>query len=163
MEGRVLAVRAAIVLLAVETVVAFATYGRWPGAIVSALLGVLWLAGAERGDERVAPACLVGAVTVAVVGLWWSWPAWWMAIITTTALVAWDLQRFAARLGRIGRVDDAAALQAAHLRRLLLVTGISLVATGIALEVELRLTLARALVLGALAAVLLRRIMRESL
>lgn len=135
----------------------YAVRALWPWALGSVAIGGLWVAGQQRGWGWTATPGMVGLVGLTAAGIFLGLPALWMLACATAALVAWDLSHFAQRLSEAGRVEDAAALQRAHLRRLLIVAGLGLLLGGIALIARVELGFGIALLLGLLAIVGLSR------
>ena len=121
-------------------------------------VGALWLFGSRRNWRWIGSFSLVLFVGGAGVGLWAGLAAGslvglragWMLLGTVAALSAWDLNHFARRLAYIQHVEDRSELERQHLRRLLLVDGLSVSLASIPLAVSTEFGLSIALLLGLL-------------
>jgi NADH:ubiquinone oxidoreductase subunit 3 (subunit A) len=142
---------AAIGLATLALALSFVVARLWPAAAFVAAWGGMWIAGQHVGWGWTGGAGLTGFIVMAVLGIWSNVTPLGALAATVTALGAWDLQRFTARLGAVDRVEDEAGLTRAHLQRLLPVLLVGLLAGFVALEVRLALSFGWALVLGALA------------
>lgn len=116
-------------------------------------LGLVWLFGAQRGWRWIGSLGPVVFVGEAAAGVWLGAAAGWMLVGAVAALSAWDLDHFARRLASVPRVEDAAGLERAHLRRLLVVDAVGVTLAGIPLVATLDLGFGAALLLGLLAIV----------
>ena len=152
--------RATIGVAALGLAVAYALHTFWAITALIVLVGVLWLLGQERGWDWTAHTGLGVMVGAAALGTFLGLPAFAMLGGTVAALVAWDVDRFLARVRAAGRVHEAGTLVRAHLRRMLAVAGLGLVLGGIGLRVEIELSLVGAMILGALALAGLRQALR---
>jgi hypothetical protein len=99
-------------------------------------------------------------VALATAGLWRHLPAAWLVVGVAGALTTWDLDNFAARLGRYAPRPDHARLVKDHLRRLLMVTGAGVALGEAALKIRLTLSLGVVMGLGLLAFFLLMKAAR---
>lgn len=130
-----------LLLAASIPALAAATRGFWPGALLCALAGGVWL-GARRwrtappwlGDVCWAALLLGGALTLMDGG---SAPA--LLLGGACGVAAWDLDRFAGAMAGAALVADADLLWRDHLRRLGLALLIGLVAGGVAIGVSIDL------------------------
>lgn len=123
----------------------------WAGVGIAVVIGMLWLAGDWRGWDWAAEPCLIGWVALATFGAWLGLMAGWMLLGVVTALAAWDLGHFAARLRGAGAITPPAELTRDHLRRLAIVAGAGLMLGGLALSVRVELTFGWALLAAVLA------------
>jgi len=123
----------------------------WIGVGPVLAVGVLWLIGLRPGWGWIASPGLVLWTAAAAVGLWAGLGAGWMLVGVVAALSAWDLDHFTRRLGAAGRVEQAVAMERAHLVRLLAVDAVGLALGGLALTVHVRLGFGIALILALVA------------
>jgi hypothetical protein len=129
--------------------------GQWALALAAAALGAGWGVTSWRGWRWASPLASTGLILLTVNGLWRSLPAEWLVAGVAAAVVAWDLDGFAARLARFERRPEHARLIRNHLGRLLLVAGVGLVLGEVALRLTLSLGLGLVVGLGLLAFFLL--------
>ena len=136
----------------------------WQGhlglALAMLLLGAGWGAAHRLGWRWLSPLAFVALVTLAVGGLWLNLPAAWLVAGVAAALTTWDLDNFAAQLGRFEPRPDHAGLVKNHLGRLLIVTGVGLVLGEAALVTRLTLGLGVVVGLGVLAFIILTQAAR---
>ena len=142
---------ASTALAAAALALGYGLGGTWIGTGLILLVGLLWLAGQWRRWGWVASPALVLFVGTAAFGLWLGLGAGWMLAGVVAALSAWDLDHFAQRLKRAGRVEGARALERGHLGRLLAVDGLGLALGALALGLRIQFGFGAALVLGLLA------------
>lgn len=86
--------------------------------------------------------------SAAVMGTWFELNPALFVIGLIAALSAWTLDNFARQLEEADSVEGEQALKRSHLRRLLLVDGLGLLSTVLALSIQIRLSFALAVVLG---------------
>ncbi|MEN9935520.1 MAG: hypothetical protein RLZZ387_2099, partial [Chloroflexota bacterium] len=110
-------VAASITAAAAVPALAYALAGRWPEALLCALVGVGWFGGQRRGLGWPGSIALLLLVLAAGYGVLSGLAAGWGLTGVVAALLAWDLDAFALRLAA-GRAVDEAGLWRAHLRRL---------------------------------------------
>lgn len=128
--------------------------GAWPWAAASLGLGALWLAGHWRRWRPAAPSGFAASVALAGIALWLdsrAGVALLALLAVVAALCAWDLDGLARRLARFPYAGDRAQFERQHLARLASVAATGLLLAGVALAVEIRLTLLPALLLSLLA------------
>lgn len=130
----------------------FATDGDWLVVLLLAAITGIWAVGAQQHWERTTNLLLIGNTVAAVVGAWWGLLAPVLLIGIIATLVAWDLQRFAARLRSVGVVDNARRLVRGHLVRILLIAAPGLAFGILGMLVRLSLPFAVVLLLTLLAA-----------
>lgn len=124
--------------------------GYWPAAGVLATMGAAWvLARGRRWDafRSLLFACFVAAAGIGVV---LSVQAFLLAAGVTTALAAWDIDHFSRRVAGAYLPGDLRAIERAHLRRLLLVCGLGLALSAVALLLQVHLRFSVAFLLAAL-------------
>ena len=157
---------ASMVLASLIPTAAFLVSGLWPAALITIVLGILWVLayrGRRYGGATGPLICLViaAAGAVAVTG----GILWGLAGIIT-ALAAWDLTRFSYRLDGGGSDIETRDLERQHLMRLLAICGLGLVVGWLASVFHFKLSMAAALGLGFLAVLglsqLIRALARES-
>ena len=96
---------------------------------------------------------LIGCTVMAAIGLWLDLTTGWMLLALVAALTAWDLDHLGRRLQSAGSEEQSRSLERRHLQRLLAVDAVGLLLAILALEIEFRLRLTVALLLGLLAVV----------
>jgi hypothetical protein len=141
----------AVSLATLGLAVGYALRSQWNWAAAIVLLGLLWSVDQWRDWDRVTALGLSAFVALAAYGVWQGMAAGWMLFCTVAALAAWDLDDFARRWRRPARITEEIELRQAHFQRLLIVTGLGFVLGGIALSVQLELTLGWSMLLGLLA------------
>ena len=135
----------------------FASSGLWAGAAAVLAVGVLWLLGHLRAQDRpgawpwIPPAAFALQASAAAVAVWMDVWVGWPLLGLVAALVAWDLDQFARRMQAAGRVDDGPGLERMHIQRLLIVAGIGCLLAAVGLAVRVRLSFGLALFLAAVA------------
>jgi hypothetical protein len=135
--------------------------GSWLFAALSLLLALLWWF-LRRFDLSVLPTLgLIVFLFAAVLGVLAELPSWLMLLSVTAALAVWDLERFSRRLRKVSGIDDAVALQAAHLRRLAGVCVTGTAAGLLALNIQVQLSLLPTAVIALLLVFALGRIVRS--
>jgi len=139
---------------------AFVAGGGWIGAAAGLGFGVLWLIGVWRGWQAADTLGLAGFAGLASAGVWLGYVAPLLLAGLVAALAGWDLSRFARRLAGAGRVEGLPGLVRAHLRRLLAALGLGLLLGLAALEIQITLSFAAALLLAACAILGLSRAVR---
>lgn len=141
------------VVLATATLSAgYGLAGWWSWLLAVGGLGLLWLGGYWRGWFWIAPLGLAGFAVAAAAGLLEALGAGWMVLGLVAALCAWDLQDLVHALQDLEPVEAHRTLERSHVRRLLVVAGLSLAVAAVALTVEIKLTFLLALFLGLLVA-----------
>ncbi len=101
--------------------IAFAMRGWGFCSLGTVLLGAIWLVMQQRKSWGWEGIMLFALVIGAAVALYLGAPAWLMLLATAAALGAWDLYSFLLRLSISERVEFASGLGRDHLRRLILV------------------------------------------
>jgi hypothetical protein len=129
--------------------------GFWALTVMIVSLGLLWWLGQARNWDWIAPWGLILFVVMAAVGLWLGLAAGWMLLGTVAALAAWDLNHFALRLKSVAWDETLAkrrrALERRHLRRLLIVNGLGLLLSAVALGIKVKFSFGAAFLLGLIA------------
>lgn len=125
--------------------------GQWTWSPLIVAVGLLWLLGQWRGWGWVASVGLVVCAGIAILGFWADLGVGWLWFGMVAALTTWDLDHFVRRMRSVHRVERAGDLERRHLQRLLIVNGLSLLITAVALGIEIKFSFATALLLGALA------------
>jgi len=128
----------------------FALTDLWIGAVAVLAAGVLWLLGQWRALGWTSSVFLVVQATAATVAMLNAVGDGWSVLGLVAALVAWDLDQFAQRMGAAGRVDDAAGQERLHIWRLTAVVGLGGLLAAIGLGLQVRLSFGLALLLAAL-------------
>jgi hypothetical protein len=138
-------------LAAAALTAGYALSGRWLWAVVFALLGFLWLAGQRRDWEATTSIMLFLFVVGCVNGINQGVATPWLLVGLVTALSAWDLDHFTRKLRKAEQIDEVRVLEQRHLRRLLIVDGLSLLLAALALTIRVEIPFGLALILGLLA------------
>jgi hypothetical protein len=127
----------------------YARGGLWSWAVLWIALGsAAWFG--RRRWARVGSVVFLGWTGAAVAGFLVGLGQGWMLLGGVAALVVWDLDHFARRLHTASRVEQEALLVRAHLQRIALVAGAGLLLGGLALLVQVQLSLGWAVLLGLL-------------
>lgn len=114
------------------------------------LVALLWLAAHWRGWGWATSTAFVLLVALAATGVLLGHPPLWMAAAVTLGMTGWALGGYVRRLAALPNVEDADGRARSFTLRLLALDAVALVLAAFALRVELRLTLALAVLLGAL-------------
>jgi hypothetical protein len=147
-----------IVFAMVILALGYALTPLWLGAVVVAILGLIWLVGQQRQVDWLNDFGFAFFVAAAAIGVWRGAPSGWMLVGTVAALAAWDLARFDGRLAQVEQIIGGRQLRRDHLRRLLLVAGLGLGFGALALGLQFELSLGWAILLGLLVVIGLSRI-----
>ena len=123
-------------------------------------VGLAWLIGQRRGWGWVASAALAASVGAAANGLQLWGGDIWAPVGLIAALSAWDLDHLTQRLMNASQVGERHDLERRHLWRLLVVDGLGLLLTEVALHIRVRLDFGLALLLGLLSIVGLSQAIR---
>ncbi|HOU14481.1 MAG TPA: hypothetical protein PKZ84_15340 [Anaerolineae bacterium] len=118
------------------------------GALLFVALGLLWLVGQRYRQPSVAALSMLCFVVGAVLGAWYGVKSGWLLGGVTAALLAWDLSHFVAHVQDTQNIENARALERAHLQRLGIVGGLGLLLGVLALTVKLTLRFSVVIVLG---------------
>lgn len=113
--------------------------GQFWAALVFALLGALWFAGQRSGNRSLEGLMLLIFCAAAGIGFWTRVPGVALLVSVVGVLGAWDLDNFLRRLGSVGRVDFQSGLGREHMRRLVIIEGVGLVAGLVALTAQARI------------------------
>ncbi len=140
---------------------AFAERSQWVLALVSLAIGLAWLLAEWRGWGNAAPPGMAGISILAAVGILYGFTPYLMALVSVLALSAWDLSRFRWRL--LGAATDSArrSLEGIHLRRLLLVDVLGLLAAALAIGLPLHVGFYPLFLLGVLALLAIYGVLRQ--
>ncbi|MBA3945948.1 MAG: hypothetical protein H0X37_15450 [Herpetosiphonaceae bacterium] len=141
----------AIALATLALGLAYSAGGQWLGAVIVAVIGLLWWLGDRRQWSQAPTMGFVGFVCAAALGLWVALPPLGMLLGLLLTLAAWDLQHFGQRLRTVQRVDAANRLIRSHLQYLLVVLVVGAVAGVVALGLDIRLPFGWRLLTGAIA------------
>jgi len=109
-------------------------------SLLIVLLGMAWFASQQRkvfGNEDF---LLFLFILSALISFFLGAPVWMLLLGVVASLGAWDLNHFLQRLSRAERVDLVSGLGREHLRRLLLVEAIGLLAGLVAINLQVRIT-----------------------
>jgi len=141
----------ACILSAAGLAAGFALRGFVPGSLVVAILGLVWLLAVVRRWSGVSSGMFVvfgilGAILVQIQS-----PPYLEIIAIGAALVAWDLDHFQTRLGRIRSPEMARSVEAHHLTRLAAIVGAGMLVAAAALLIHIQLSFAVALLAGGIA------------
>ncbi len=149
--------RASIGLSVFSLALGYALSDLWAGVVAVSAAGGLWLLGQLRPPGQpgalswISSVCLVvqavAAAAAVLIGVWGGWSV----IGLVAALVAWDLDQFAQRMGAAERVDDAPGQERRHIQRVLIVAGIGGLLGIAGLVLQVRLSFGLALLLAVLA------------
>ena len=156
------ALRASICAAALVLAGTYALRPAWAGMALSLSLGMVSLTGQAAGWRWITGFALGGFVLLAAAGVVLNLSPFAMLLGTTLALVAWDLDRFAARLSDIGQVANEQALARAHLYRLSLVAMSAMLLGAFALNVRVSLSFGWALFLSFTILFVLSRLLRPA-
>ena len=151
---------ASLALAAAALALGYGQEGHWTWTLAVLAAAVAWLVGQWRHWSRISTVGLPVMAGFAAVGVLLGLRAELMVLGLIGALCAWDLDQFVGRLEHAGQVRDPRALADRHLGRLLPVAGLGFVLALVALQIDLRLTLLAALLLGLLAVLALGRTAR---
>jgi hypothetical protein len=154
----------AIVAASLGTGLQYALDDRWWVVLACGLAGALWLLQSKYGVELRPTVSLVFLVGVGGVGTFLSYNPVWLLTNLVVALIAWDLDHFTRdyqqfSLGQ-ARKSDNPALFGAHLKRLGIVAMLGWSLGVVALNVQISLNFTGALILGLLALLSLRQVVR---
>jgi hypothetical protein len=153
-----------VCLVVVCLALSYVLVGLWVFAPSFVLLGIIWLRAAQRGQGGVSTVAFAVTLGAAALGMLQgggsNWAAVTILLAVLAALSAWDLEDFAMRLKRAGRVAMAADMQSRHLRRLALVDGLGLAAGAAALLLRLRFSFGVALLAALLAVIAIGQVFR---
>jgi len=121
-------------LIAVSAISAsYAMSGLGLVAAIFVFFGAAWAAARQRNAQGIAGIVLTLFLVAGGLGALLGMPGWLMLVMTVAALGAWDLDHFLQRLSGIKHVDYSTGIGRAHLRRLVVVEAIGLVAGLLAL------------------------------
>ena len=137
---------------------AFAIPDAWWFSLGVVFFGGLWFAANRRGVGGLGSLLLFAFLLSATVGFLIGAPAALLLLTALGALGAWDLDQFLNRLRSVERVEYESGLGRDHLRRLLLVEGIGLLAGGLALTVRFALAFWWIVLLALLAVIGISRV-----
>jgi hypothetical protein len=150
----------AIIITTLILALGYALISLWPGVIVIAILGLVWLVGQQRRVGWLHDFGFALFVVVAAVGVWWGAPAGWMLAGTVATVATWDLARFDRRLAQVEQITGEGRLRRDHLRRLLAAAGLGLGFGALALSLQFELSMGWVILLGLLVVVGLSRIVQ---
>jgi hypothetical protein len=102
----------------------YALAGHWIWVMVTGFIGLLWLAGAWRGQRWTSTLGLSFFTVAAAIGIMLRFPSVWLLSSLVAALVAWDLDYFMQDLSQVKDIRDETALIKGHLWRLGIVVGL---------------------------------------
>lgn len=125
-------------------------------------LGGVWLAANLRRPGWLTSLFLLLFILSAALGVLLNAPGWLMLIVSSAALAAWDLDHFFGRLSAAEQVENEDRLWRVHVRRLVLVEGLGLLAGLMAVMISVQIPFWWEALL-ALAAVIGIRLVIESL
>ena len=148
-----IALGSSVVLATCGLMAAYAIGALWVPAGTILVLGILWIAGCKR-DWPLLGSLMLGLSTLAAaVGAWLGLRPVFLVVGLAAALSAWDLDHYWRELRNADVVERRRTLSWHHLRRVLIVDGISLLCAAVALRVRIELSFAAALLLGLIALV----------
>ena len=151
-----------IIIATLALALGFALIPLWPGIIVIAILGSVWLVGQQRRVAWLHDVGFALFIVAAAVGVWWGAPAGWMLAGATAALAAWDLARFDRRLIQVELIASEDQLRRDHRQRLLAVAGLGLGFGALALSPPFELSIGWAILLGLLVVIGLSRLIQAA-
>ena len=121
----------------------------WLWACLSFIIGLLWFLESQQDRDWPASFFLVGWIGMATAGIRMEVGPGWMLLSVVAGLTAWDLHHFACRLHLVRDHDVLKKLERAHLCRLLLVDSLGIALAGIALRINISISLGFTLFLAA--------------
>jgi len=131
-------------------------------AIALFFLVLTWGFGERSGWKWVTNVGLVGLLAAAAAGTFLNANLFLLLLGTVCTLNAWDLANFRGRLKHGKENEELRNLERRHLTWLLGVTGISLLLSGAALALHIRLNLAAAIFLGIMCVIGIGQFVRQS-
>jgi hypothetical protein len=137
-----------------------AANGQWGLALVALATGAGWGWAHRQAWRWLSPFAFTVLVGCAVAGLLRDVPVAGLVVGVAAVLAAWDLDGFAARLGRFEPRPDQAKLVKHHLQRLAVVIGLGVILGEAALTLRLTLGLGGVAALGLLAVIILLQAVR---
>jgi hypothetical protein len=144
----------------------YALAGHWIWVMVTGFIGLLWLAGAWRGQRWTSTLGLSFFTVAAAIGIMLRFPSVWLLSSLVAALVAWDLDHFVQDLSQVKDIRDETALIKGHLWRLGIVVGLGWLLGVVALSVQITFdfiwTLALSLLIITSLSGVIRYLRRES-
>jgi len=130
------------------------------GVLFFVALGLLWVVGQRYEKPIIASLSLLCFVIGAVFGGWYGVKSGWLLCSITAALLAWDLNHFIHHMQDTKNVENARALERAHLQRLGVVGGLGLLLSASALTIRINLGFSVVFGLGLIAVFGLSRLIR---
>lgn len=122
----------------------------WAGALLSALLGLVWAAGEWRGWSWAGSVGLFLLLILSAISQFAGVALFWAIIAVSLGLAAWETGRFIRLLEANERIDNQSSLENKHRRRLLIVVVLGAALSGLAALVRLDFGFAIALPLACL-------------
>ena len=122
----------------------------WAGALLSALLGLIWAAGEWRGWSWAGSVGLLLLLILSAISQFAGVALFWVIIAVTLGLAAWETGRFLRLLAATERIDNQSSLENKHRRRLLIVVVLGAALSGLAASLHLDFGFAVALPLACL-------------
>jgi hypothetical protein len=147
-----------VTLAALSAGVGFGLRASWVSLALAVGTGALWLLILRRRIEWAASLPLFGFTALAVLGIAVGVSPGWILVSLAAALAAWDLDYFLRRVQEVKDSSLAASMIAHHLRRLVGVMAVGLLAASGALLIQYRLTFSMAIIVSLLAVFVLTRL-----
>jgi len=126
----------------------YASAGMWVWVSAILLLGALWLLQSWRGQRWMPTLGLLSFTTAALMGAFFNLPSFWLLTGLVAALIAWDLDHFAAVLDDVSVIRNETSLKRHHFRRLGIVSGLGWLLGVAALNVRFTFGFSVTIVLG---------------
>jgi len=124
-----------IIAASVLAVCCFANGFLMKGAFISGI-GFLWLYGQKRSLNLISSLSLLCISMLASIGIVFEIPVEWMLVSIIAAICAWDLNGFLSRIKKMESIEKIREIENRHLKRLLIIVGISLILCIITLNLE---------------------------
>lgn len=135
---------------------------QWIGLLGAVWLGILWLSGVVSGRSWLAGWCLTLFTLLSALAVLFAASPALVLLGMSVALLAYDLSMFERRLAS-AVPEQQALLARLHVRQVLLITGLGLLAGELALLLRLQLGFFWLLVLGIAAVLALAFVARQTL
>ena len=133
----------------------------WNGSAFFILTGIFWGFAASRNWGWIASPALAGYIAAAAFGTLRGLPSFPMLAGVVAALAAWDLHRFEIRLKDVNRDELTSALERAHLKRILITSGLGLGLSTVGRSFQLNFSFGVVVLLTLLMAFSLSRMMSQ--
>ncbi|MFC1533290.1 hypothetical protein ACFL7M_08010 [Thermodesulfobacteriota bacterium] len=119
--------------------IGYASTGLMVWVILIIACGLFWLFGLKAGWDWAGTTGLIFFMAAITRGIFLDLPSGWLLLSVVSALLAWDLHQFINRLEKAGRIEKRSEIERRHLKRIMIIAGLSLILGTVALLVELEL------------------------